>query len=327
MKIHNNSNRLYPVVKKNRFYNHCDDDPENLFLHTIPSFVGSLLTGKSQFVNINDWMVKKEPLACSIDPIITWIGHATFLIQIAGLNILTDPIFESPSFIFPRLLPAGIPFEQLPAIDIILLSHNHRDHCDIPTLHMLWQKNKNMVLLVPKGDKYWLEKYGFTVQEFSWWQEFTRTDAGRNLTCTFLPARHWSQHGLFDCNKSLWGSWMIGHEDQLIYFAGDTAYGQHFSIICQEFGAINTALMPIGPCDPDPWMRKSHVDAKEAILGFLDLKATNFIPMHWGTFAFGSDLFHAPVDRLQKAWNLNAELLTDKNLLITKVGQPLLIKQ
>jgi len=289
--------------------------PENFFLHTAPSFIRSLThRRKFQSGNKNEWFESQTPLANSVDPVVTWIGHATFLVQVGGVNILTDPIFDSPSFIFPRLLPPGIAIEQLPQIDFVLLSHNHLDHCDMPSLRALLKRFPNIQLLVPQGDKGWLQAAGFgQVKEFTWWQEHT--------LFTFLPARHWSQNGVFDCNKSLWGSWMIRHGSHSIYFAGDTAYSHHFTAIAAEFKNITVALMPIGPCEPDPAMRKSHVDSAQAVQGFIDLQAHHFVPMHWGTFPFGTDHFDTPIHKLQAAWQQQEVALAGKKLCLPKFGK------
>ncbi len=296
-------------------------------------------------------------MATSKEPVITWIGHATFLIQVNGLNILTDPIFGNASAFFPRVLPPGIALAQLPAIDIVLLSHNHRDHCDLPSLRAVQKAYPNLQILAAHGDKAWLQRRGLcNVQEFEWWQDYTHG----GVAFTFLPAHHWSAQGIWDRNRSLWGSWMIsapahpavpaeasgegwelvegrangstgsrlrqGSDGQAprtdiasIYFAGDTAYSPHFAHIAYHFPNITTALLPIAPEFPHPSMRKSHIDSAQAVQAFLDLKAQTFIPMHWGTFPFGTDTFLGPIERLRAAWATHGA--PEHNLIIPKVGQ------
>lgn len=319
MKI-DNPNRLSPIRKKDQYYNSHNDYVESLFFQTIPSFLLSLYGRKKrQPENKLDWIAQDSPLVSSQDPIITWIGHATFLIQLGGLNILTDPIFGNASAFFPRLLPPGIALAQLPPIDMVLISHNHRDHCDLRSLHALQKVHPNMHLLVAEGDKKWLLQKGFKqVDEFAWWQ----THKCGAVEFTFLPAHHWSAQGVFDRNRSLWGSWLIKNNSQSIYFAGDTSYSEHFNHIAQEHPNIDVALMPIAPEFPHPSMRKSHMDSHQAVQAFVDLKAATFVPMHWGTFAFGTDTFLGPIERLQIAWRAQ-ELHAHKNLIIPKVGQRL----
>lgn len=316
MKI-DNRDRLFPIRKKERYFNSHHDHIESLIFQTIPSFLLSLYGRKKrQPENKLDWIAQDTPLATSHEPVITWIGHATFLMQTGGLNILTDPIFGNASTFFPRMLPPGIALNQLPPIDIVLLSHNHRDHCDLPSLHAVQKMNPNVHLLVAGGDKKWLSKKGFThVEEFHWWQ----THSHGSVEFTFLPAHHWSAQGVFDRNRSLWGSWMI-KSGTTIYFAGDTSYSPHFTHIAQEFPRIDVALMPIAPEFPHPSMRKSHIDSHEAVQAFIDLQAKTFVPMHWGTFPFGTDTFLGPVERLQHTWRTQ-ELHATRNLIVPKVGQ------
>jgi len=271
------------------------------------------------------WFCKSEPVSCSVNPKITWIGHASFLIQIGGVNILTDPVLKSPSSLFPRFVPLGVQVDKLPNIDFVLLSHNHPDHMDGNSLMML-KKHNGTSFLVPQGDKLWFDNKSFArVREHTWWEPSSfnlKHDSSKQITFTFLPANHWSMRSLFDKkNRSLWGSWMIECLGHKIYFAGDTAYESHFKEISEEFTNIDIALMPIGPCEPRNWVGRAHVDAKESVTSFLDLKAKHFIPMHWGTFPMGSEKFDVPIMRLKDLWKLNADVLSEKELHILKVGQ------
>lgn len=312
-----------PLVRDDRFYNSSDDVPESILIHTIPSFIQSLIGQKKRFpANAQEWCVSSPVEDQSAELKITWIGHSTFLIQVGGFNLLTDPIFGHPSFLFPRMLPAGISLEQLPRIDAIVVSHNHQDHLDLPSLEPF----DNVPLLVPQGDKEWLRKKGFVkTQEFMWWESttFTSNHEGTEyqITCTFLPAVHWSARGLFDKNKSLWGSWMISCNGQHVYFAGDTAFGSHFQAIGQEYNHITVALLPIAPCKPSPGMLKSHMDVTQSVQAFIDLKAERFIPMHWGTFAFGVDYFEEPIIALRQLWRTHAPDLDAKELAILRAGE------
>lgn len=310
-----------PFVRNNRFYNSSDDSPENIFIHTIPSFIQSLIGQKKRFPDNAQAWCAKEPVVQQSEALkVTWIGHSTFLIQVGGLNILTDPIFGHPSFLFPRMLPAGISVEELPTIDLILISHNHQDHLDLPSLETF----NNIPILVPHGDKDWLTKRGFyKVEEFMWWDKtvYQGTANGRDydIEVHFLPAVHWSARGLFDRNKSLWGSWLIRCNGQSVYFAGDTAYGEHFAAIGEEFPSITMALMPIAPCKPNPAMLKSHMDVAQSLDAFNELGAQVFVPMHWGTFAFGVDYFEEPIIELRQLWHTHQ--LSFKELCVLLAGQ------
>jgi L-ascorbate metabolism protein UlaG (beta-lactamase superfamily) len=146
-------------------------------------------------------------------------------------------------------------------------------------------------------------------------------DGEKDIKIHFLPAHHWSGRGLFDINKSLWGSWMIETPKYKIYFAGDTGYAGHFRQISEKFSSIDIVLMPIGPEEPRTMMKDSHVGVDEALQAFQDLQAKHFIPMHWGTFKFGADTFDLPIKKLQVSWqNLFFEN-SDKFLHIVKCGE------
>ena len=244
----------------------------------------------------SSWLSPQQIPFRSKELSITWIGHASFLIQVADINIVTDPVFGELSSFFPRILAPGIHIEALPSIDYVLISHNHWDHMDAPSLYALKQHHPGLHVLAPQGDKAWFAKRKFSVSEHDWWQ----TIEMKKCFFSFLPAVHWSGRGFFDTNRSLWGSWMINAGGKKIYFAGDTAYGEHFKQIAHECGPTDIALLPIGPCEPKEWMSRMHMNPERSLQAFRDLKASHFIPMHWGTFPFGSDQFDEPMQYLDK---------------------------
>ncbi len=314
--------KWYPRKVRDRFCSPCSQDkPESLLFGTLPSFLQSL---QARFFrkpyNANEW-ITACPVAQRSDVLrISWIGHSTFLIQTQGKNIITDPVFSSVSPIFPRLLEPGIAIDALPPIDYVVISHNHRDHMDAWSLSQIKKKNKHVCVLVPSGDKQWFDRRGYAnARECVWWDGFCRD----GVQFTFLPALHWSQRGLFDKNRSLWGSWMISAAGMKIYFAGDTAYGDHFAQIARDFFPIDIALLPIGPCEPRDWMRRSHISCMRSVQAFQALQAQHFIPMHWGTFPLGNDQFDEPIIRLQHAWSVSQDGLQGRRLHIVKAGQPI----
>ncbi len=279
--------------------------------------------------NIESWFVPMvNPTERSTEPIITWLGHSTFLIQIAGINIITDPMFSSGFPVFTRRLPPPIAIDKLPKIDVVLISHNHKDHMDTKSLRAL--KAYNPLFLVPLGNKRWFSRRGFeNVIEKSWWEREVFSGAGldNHITLSFLPAIHWTSRGFLDINKSLWGSWMIEVAGYKIYFAGDTAYGDHFSVIAQRFGAIDVALMPIGPNQPRKYISESHVNSEEAVKAFIELGAKHFIPMHWGTFVrMGAERHDDPLGQLKAAWENQSQSLANATLQVKKCGTPLQIR-
>lgn len=322
MKKHNQ--RIYPHVEHGRFYNYPNEIPEVFFFRSFYIYLKSFINRIFYHPRTDAWQMKLEPVERSEKSIVTWIGHSTFLIQMKGVNILTDPIFGDATSLFPRILQPGIGLEKLPPIDYVLISHNHLDHMDEHALLVLRDKHPGCTFLVPLGDKQWFDARDFMhVREYTWWQDdtFTTSDGGE-LRLTFLPAFHWSQRGIFDKNKSLWGSWMIQLAGKTIYFGGDTAYSRHFKSIGKEFERIDCAILPIGPCDPHKWMKFSHANAHGAYQGFKDLNAQHFIPMHWGTFYFGTDTFDTPMMMLKDVWQKHADKeVTYDQLHILCAGQ------
>lgn len=313
-----NSFKCTPHIHKGRFYNHIRESRQSFLMPSLYMFFECFWRPEKKAGA--DKMRWYAPHVGPVDssPSITWIGHSTFLIQAHGVTIITDPVFGNIP-LFKRQLPPGILLGDVPSIDYVLISHNHRDHMDERSL-LAFRSDPRTHFLVPKGDKAWFDKRGFkNVSEYMWWDQKITTQHGFQLTFTFLPAHHWSQRGIFDFNKSLWGSWMIDVNDSQIYFAGDTAYSYHFEAIAKEFTNIALALMPIGPCEPRKWMSNTHVSAEEAGQAFLDLQAAHFIPMHWGTFNFGTDHHEAPYERIMSWWH--KQQFDDKKLTVMKVGQ------
>ena len=316
--------RMYPERNYGRFVC-CDKIKHDWFMPVIKTFVHSVqafFQERALRQDLLKQLIKKPQLEQrSAKPVITWLGHSTFLIQVGNKNFLTDPIFGSLSFIFPRLMPLPLTVEQLPPIDYVLISHNHFDHMDHASLIALKDRFPLMQVLVPMGDKAWFDRHLFkNVSEHIWWDEFV-DGQDPAIKCTFLPANHWSQRTLFDKNRSLWGSWMIQVDAFTLYFAGDTSWGVHFEQIGNAFESIDIALMPIAPGEPRSWMKDSHINAAEAVLAFQQLKAKMFIPMHWGTFHLGFDEFFGPLKLVRSTWRSLAKQLSHAELMVLKCGQ------
>jgi L-ascorbate metabolism protein UlaG (beta-lactamase superfamily) len=234
----------------------------------------------------------------------TFINHATFLIQLQGLNILTDPMFSdraSPfSFIGPkRVREVGISFDLLPPVDVVIISHNHYDHLDLKSLKMIDEKF-HPLFLVPLGDEMTLLQEGILrVKPMDWWEE----QRVKDVRFIFAPAQHWSSRKMWDKNTALWGSFMIDNGHQKIYFAGDTGPGKHFLEIRNRLGAPDLALIPIGAYKPEWFMKFHHLSPREAVAAHVDLKAQRSVAMHFGTFQMSDEAIDQPVKDLKSALN------------------------
>jgi len=310
---------------KNYYLSH--QKKERFFFDTLPSFCRSYLTAYNRQNDTLILDIKKEILHYdSQAPQIIWLGHASFLIKCGNFTLLTDPLFGSLPF-FPRLISCDHFLDNLPNIDITLVSHNHHDHMDMTSLSHIAHRFKNVIFSVPHGDKKWLKKPLFkNIYEHTWGSKLVVKKEKSEILCTFLPAYHWSRRTLFDTNNSLWGSWLIEWNDYTIYFGGDSAYFEHFQEIGNRY-KINVALLPIAPVEPRKKMAKSHMNPEEAGKAFFDLNADIFVPMHWGTFNFGIDAHHEPVDLLKK-WEIeNKEILekNNKKISLLHIGETLIL--
>ena len=234
---------------------------------------------------------------------LTFIGHSTFLIRLAGLTLLTDPIFSercSPvAWAGPRRvrLP-GQALEALPRPDAILLSHNHYDHCDLPSLRAIRARFGAVPIVAPLGNRDFLGRHGIdAVTELDWWQAMGFGGAEIHLT----PARHFAARSLFDRNTTLWGGFLIRHGGHSVCFAGDSGYSGWFRAIRERLGAPDLALLPIGAYLPRWMMGRVHVDPVEAVQALLDLGARQAVGMHFGTFRLSDEAIDAPLAGLDRA--------------------------
>lgn len=237
---------------------------------------------------------------------VTFINHSTFLIQVDGLNILTDPIWSeraSPfSWIGPeRMRPPGIRFEDLPPIDVVLISHNHYDHLDIPTMEKIVSRH-NPKIVTPLGVTKFLTEQKTTGKEtidLDWWEKIKINDS---VSIQAVPAQHFSGRGMGDRDATLWCGYVIYTKDGNLYFAGDTGYNtETFKTIGERAGSIKIALIPIGSYKPQWFMSPIHVSPEEAVKIHLDINAQKSIGIHFGTFPLGDDGQYDPIEDLQKA--------------------------
>jgi len=237
------------------------------------------------------------PVVAADQAAVTWVGHATYVVQIGGKVILTDPVWSRgiPG-VRSRLTPPGVEWSALPPVDAVVISHNHYDHLDGPTVRRLPRATP---VFVPGMLRSWFRQRGFrNVTELDWW-ESVRLDG---VELEFVPAHHWSRRSLTDTCKTLWGGWMLGSSAAKIYFAGDTGYGHWFGEIGARHPDIDLALMPVGAYEPNWFMRPMHLNPAEAVRACVDLGASRMATMHWGTFVLSAEPLLAPVTEAARAW-------------------------
>lgn len=235
--------------------------------------------------------------------VITYINHSTFLIQLDNLNIITDPVYServSPfSFAGPkRMRPPGIRFEDLPKIDVVLISHNHYDHLDIDTIKKI-RDAFDPLFITPLGVDLYLKKNGVSnTASLDWWEE---TQVSELIDIAAVQAQHFSSRGPFDRDKTLWAGFVIKSQQGNIYFAGDTGYNTFFKEIGERYAPIKTALIPIGAYIPRWFMSPVHVDPVQGIQIHKDVKAELSIGMHFGTFPLADDGHDDPINEFNAA--------------------------
>jgi len=318
------SNKLFakelfnkPVFKDGIFYN-------NYINHKMASF--------KEFWKWRKESTKPDPISFPLaknDPAflqqnrtektLTWIGHASFLLQVDGLNILTDPhltkraspvFFAGPS----RTTPPGLSIDDLPDIDIIVISHNHYDHLDYQTILKIMRKQQGNppLVLVPLKLKKLLQSFGASnVKELEWWE----STSYKNLKIHSVPVQHWSNRS-FNTNKTLWCGWVFETNNFKCIFVGDTGYSKDFEAIQKKFGFMDLALIPIGAYAPRWFMKDHHCNIEEAIQIHKDLKSKHSVAMHWGTFQLTDEPMDEP-PKLLKKLVVEKKLLEDEFIVMT----------
>ncbi len=252
------------------------------------------------------------------DNFISWLGHASFLLQLGGVRMITDPVLFDLPFL-PRFVKPPFPPQELRNIDYVLLSHDHRDHCDKKSITALLQANSPRKILTAMRMQTVIKGWvGDTpVEEAAWYQRYdTPADHPEVI---YLPARHWCRRGLFDFNRVLWGSFLIRLGDQSIYFGADSGYGQHFAAIGRDFPGIDLAIIGIGAYKPDYMMQEIHTSPADALQAFRDLGARRLLPMHYGTYDLSDEPISEPYREIQR---LFTEAGIPGRLVLPAVNEP-----
>lgn len=317
-----------PSKSKIELFENSENHQDGRFVNQIPT---SMDMGFFKFMSVlKDWIfgvpnqspqnplpvlpVDSLTIAAKNDSVVrvTWFGHSAFLLEIAGKNILLDPMlgdYTGPHrWLGPGRFSDGIPIEieKLPKIDAVIYSHDHYDHLDYASVQKL--KDKVDKFLVPMGVGSHLESWDITndkIKEFNWWDAVNIDNV--ELICA--PARHFSGRGILDRNKTLWASWIIRIAGRTIYFSGDSGYGPHFKEICEKYGPFDFAMLECGQYDLR-W-ESIHMMPEQTAQSALDLKAETMMPIHWGSFVLALHSWNDPVIRVtQKALELGVNVIT-----------------
>ncbi len=295
-----------PVDEKNRFVNH-----EFPFLPETLDLLKWQLSGnpfKEEKQNDAERLAVFDPadfLSGDGDGIL-WLGHASFFIRLAGKNILIDPVFGKPPFV-KTFVDVPSPLEKIKKVDYLLISHDHRDHCDEDSIRQITEKFPGAKiytgLQMDALIKTWVRNSN-EIQTAGWFEQFALPD--ERVKIAFLPMRHWSRRGLFDTNERLWGAFLIQSETRTILFGGDSGFGSHYKEIAALFPEIDYALIGIGAYEPRWFMQANHNNPADAVRAFVDLKAKYLIPMHFGRFDLSDEPPSQPLSLLrEKASEMN----------------------
>ncbi|GAU93979.1 hypothetical protein RvY_05829 [Ramazzottius varieornatus] len=237
----------------------------------------------------------------------TWIGHATVVVQMDGVGIICDPIFSNRCSPFDswfgakRFRPPPCSIDELPHIDACVISHNHYDHLDVQSVVKLNQRfGKALRWYVPANTGSWMRARGCeNVVEMKWWEE--DKIPGTDIVVAFTPTQHWCRRGIFDTNKQLWGSWCVIGPRHRFFFPGDTGYCTAFREIGKVYGPFDGAAIPIGAYEPRAFMKFAHVMPEESVQIHQDVRCKKSLAIHWGTFTLTSEPYLEPPIRLAQS--------------------------
>ncbi|MCW5961904.1 MAG: MBL fold metallo-hydrolase [Pyrinomonadaceae bacterium] len=241
---------------------------------------------------------------------IIWLGHASVMIRLEGKVILIDPVFGDPSFI-DRYFELPSPLEKIKRVDYVLITHDHRDHMDEPTIRSIAERFPDAKFLLGLGSEDLLKDWvgGETkIQTAGWYQQFSIET--KEIKITFIPVRHWSRRGLNDTNERLWGGFIIQCSDKTIYHGGDSGYGSHYAEMADVFPEIDYFIIGIGSYAPRWFMQPNHNDPDDAVKAFIDSKAKFLVPMHYATFNMTDEPPGEPLRRLKE--NVEKANLSDR---------------
>jgi L-ascorbate metabolism protein UlaG (beta-lactamase superfamily) len=261
-------------------------------------------------------VIKGDDFLHAKDDMIVWLGHAAFFIRVNGVQLLIDPMLSSLPF-NPRRSALPCPISSFTKLDYILLSHDHRDHCDESSLRQLARVNPHVKYLLPLRLSPVVQACtnSKNYQEAAWFQSY---DTDSRIKITFLPSKHWGRRMLTDTNLRLWGAFMIEAAGKRIYFGGDTGYGSHFNMLAEKYPDIDYCIMGNGAYSPSWFMKEAHVAPEMAVKAFIETKAKHLMPMHYGTFDLSDEPYSEPERLIVEEFEKQG---AQGQLLINAVGQ------
>jgi L-ascorbate metabolism protein UlaG (beta-lactamase superfamily) len=254
-------------------------------------------------------VVKDDSFLTTNADVLVWLGHASFFIRLNGISLLIDPVFGDVGPVKRRSAMPVAP-ENLKNVDYVLVSHNHRDHCDEKSLKIVSSLNPTTTYLTGLKMDPLLTKFTGSrqIQAAGWYQQY---NTGSGIAIYYLPSRHWARRGLTDTNTQLWGSYVIQAGDTTVYFSGDTGYGHHLKRVGELFPRIDYCLIGVGAFAPRWFMGSNHIAPENAVKGFYEMRAGTMIPMHYGTFDLSDEPLSEPrriLLEMQRAGKINGEL-------------------
>jgi L-ascorbate metabolism protein UlaG (beta-lactamase superfamily) len=282
-----------PYFREGRFHNM--DDVEHATLRDVLAWKLGLKRNRALYDDTPLDPIPAQPpdlgaFRGATSPCCLWLGHATVLVKLDGLALITDPVLHDLGMI-RRGTPAPLDVSLLPDVDILLLSHNHRDHLELGTIRAIQDRFPSLRILAPLALGEWLEARGLRhTRELGWWSSFTHGP----LRLVATPAQHWSRYSVHDADRTHWCSWYVQGASGSFYFAGDSGYFAGFDRIHERLGSPDVALMPIGAYQPRWIMHRQHMNPEEAIQAWRDLRARHLIAIHWGTYALSDEPLGQP---------------------------------
>ncbi|MCH9630367.1 MAG: hypothetical protein S4CHLAM37_03630 [Chlamydiia bacterium] len=313
----NREDLIKPVRENGRFVNYVGEAVFSQFVETIRLLFPGMFSKVTNLEDVNSLCKEWEPLSRSENLEVTWLGHASMLLQLAGFNLLFDPAFDSVGILFKRHTKPGIALEELPLLDFVGVTHNHDDHCQERAVASL--SDMQPLAMVPKHFDTFFKEKGYTkVHDTSWWEKMTLSKDGKEVSITSIPAQHGSMRGVTDMNASHWQGFVVQDGSSTVYIAGDTALQEGlFEQVKDVFGSIDLAVLPIAP----ERELSVHLDCEQSLLAFEKLGAKLMLPYHFGAYRQAKEVLEDPYTRLDDLLAQDEYRHLSESVILPKIGE------